>query len=101
MIYPKEIRQAKLDSIFSMLKGCSNIVYDKMNLKINFIIPNPKPDEIDISELLLTIHDCEEAKMCQLFGDLLTGRVHSSSDNMLVVECTDEQKEKIKKMLGE
>lgn len=83
-----EMRRRKLFEIFEMIKGCSNVVYDAVNLKMNLIIPNPKQDELDISDLLLAVYDeCMWRKNCV--------------ENMLIVECTDEQKEKIKKMLGE
>ena len=82
-----EMRRQKLFEIFEMIKDCSNIVYDAMNLKMNLIIPNPKQDELDITDLLLAVYDeCMWRNGC--------------AKNMLIVECTDEQKEKIKKMLG-
>lgn len=81
-----EMKRRKLFEIFEMLKGCGNVVYDAMNLKINLIIPNPKQDELDISDLLLAVYDHTiQEKNC--------------AENMLIIECTDEQKEKIKKML--
>lgn len=83
-----EMKRRKLFEIFEMIKGCSNVVYDAMNLKMNLIIPNPKQDEIDITDLLLAVYDhAIQEKNCV--------------ENMLIVECTDEQKEKIKKLLGE
>lgn len=83
-----ETRRRKLFEIFEMIKGCSDVVYDAMNLKINLIISNPRQDEIDISNLLLAVynHSMQEKKF---------------AENMLIVECTDEQKEQIKKILGE
>lgn len=84
-----EMRRRKLFEIFEMIKGCSNVVYDAMNLKMNLILPNPDEVdnyEIDISDLLLAIYDhFMQEKNCV--------------ENMLIVECTDEQKEKIKKIL--
>ena len=83
-----EMRRRKLFEIFEMIKGCSNVVYDAMNLKMNLIIPNPKQDEIDITDLLLAVYEhAIQEKNC--------------IENMLIVECTNEQKEKIKKLLGE
>lgn len=81
-----EMRRRKLFEIFEMLKGCGNVVYDAMNLRLNLLNPNPKQDELDITDLLLAVYDeCMWQKRC--------------ADNMLIVECSDEQKEKIKKML--
>ena len=69
------------------MKGCGDVVYDAMNLRLNLLNPNPKQDEIDISDLLLAVYDHSmQEKKC--------------AENMLIVECSDEQKEKIKKMLG-
>ena len=80
-----EMKRRKLFEIFEMIKGCSNVVYDAMNLKMNLIIPNPKQDEIDITDLLLAVynHTIQE-KNC--------------AENMLIVECTNEQKEKLNQL---
>ena len=52
-----EMKRRKLFEIFEMIKGCSNVVYDAMNLKMNLIAPTPKQDEIDISDLLLALYN--------------------------------------------
>ena len=45
-------------------------------------------DAIDVTDLLLAVYD-------------YTIQEKNCIENMLIVECTDEQKEKIKKLLGE
>ena len=90
--YYIEMKRRKLFEIFEMIKGCSNVVYDTMNLKMNLIIPNPKQDEFDISDLLLTLYEKLDTK--SITGEVkpdLRDKIVRTDDEIHYSEWIDEK----------